>query len=289
MRTIEFNGLDRGNWIKTISNVANSKFHKDEEKIVLLKFVNIDTQKMESIHLVTLACLIEFLDGKNYSIRTDALAETGNFLFTILKFNEYWGDRKQNYTRANNDLILNLWRIVDEEKETHSLKVHNYLRQHFFKRKDLSAVKNSLDEVYCNIFDHADAKGNSFSFIKFDKENEKLHVAVCDFGKGISRTVREKFPNIETDAEALKKAMEDNFTIGSQDHNKGMGLGNIYRTCFDNDVLRIISNNGFLYAKNDIIQVRNNNFNFSGTLIYYEVSLSHFEDEEMKQIFNLDF
>ncbi|OAV64176.1 hypothetical protein Barb6_03361 [Bacteroidales bacterium Barb6] len=118
-----------------------------------------------------------------------------------------------------------LGRITDAEKEAHSQHIHNYLKHNFFIHKDLSAVKNSLDEVYYNVFDHAEAKGNAFSSIRYDADLKRLTVAVCDFGIGIARKVQKKCPDITSDVEAIKKAMEDKFTTQSQQHNKGMGLG----------------------------------------------------------------
>jgi len=170
----------------------------------------------------------------------------------------------------------------------YSQNVHDYLRRQFFKHKDLSAVKNSLDEVFQNIFDHADAKGNAFSFLKFDHDENKLHVAVCDFGIGIAYKVKEVCPEFERDCDAIEKAIQDMFTTRSQTHNMGMGLGNIRMTCTDDDALRIISNNGIFLAKRNLSRKGELGFEFPGTLIYYELSLDHFEDEEFIKTFELE-
>lgn len=238
--------------------------------------------KITPTHIVSLACLTEALSQCNYKILLQAEDDNpvSGFLWKILQFEKYWNN-KQNYVQARDSNIFNLWRIVDEEKEVHSRRIHDYLKQHFFQNKDLSAVQNSLDEAYYNIFDHAEAHGNAFSLIKYDKTSEKLYVAVCDFGIGIARSVRNNLPRIASDADALCKAMEYNFTTGSQAHNKGMGLGNIKDTCTEEDILGIISNRGVLLAKQDNIRAYENHYSFPGTLIYFELSLSHFEDEEI--------
>ena len=79
--------------------------------------------------------------------------------------------------------------------------------------------------------------------------------------------------------------MEDKFTTHSSSHNAGMGLGNIRNACTDEDALTIISNNGSLYADREKIVAEATDYNFKGTLIYYKLSLSHFEDEEIIDTF----
>ena len=82
--------------------------------------------------------------------------------------------------------------------------------------------------------------------------------------------------------------MKDRFTIQSKTHNRGLGLGNIRTACTEEDALRIISNRGFLITRRNEINKREINFNFPGTLIFYDLTLSHFEDEEIIANFELD-
>ncbi len=285
---IVFDTLDRGRWIKTISDaISQLRLRLDDRLGIDLKSA-IDIAKFEAVHFVTLACLIEHYDrvGAEVGLMCEGNAPARKLLFDTLQMYKYWVD-KDNYAEAQDSTILNLWRIKNEEKEAHSQRVHDFLKCGFFRNKDFSAVKNSLDEVYYNIFDHAESEGNAFSFIKYDENEHKLYVAACDFGMGIATKVRIYFPEIPTDHEAIEKAMEDTFTTRSRSHNAGMGLGNIRNACTDRDALRIVSNNGFLYANRESISSRATDFNFKGTLIYYELSLSHFEDEEI--IANFEF
>ncbi len=161
------------------------------------------------------------------------------------------------------------------------------MERQFFKGKDLTVVKESLAEIFYNIFDHAEADGNAFSFIKYDEKTRKLHVAICDFGIGIARSIRSYFPDIKSDEEAIEKAMKDNVTVKSRPHNKGMGLGNIINAISEDDKLRIISNGGMVYASGNFRKTFQTGFNFTGTLIYYEISLSHFPDLEINATFEL--
>jgi anti-sigma regulatory factor (Ser/Thr protein kinase) len=285
---IEFTSSDRGEWIRLIHDYTINITAAESKDIVDLVFNRIEICDIEPVHLVTLACMIELFVKNGYSVVvSNADSPIGMYLFDTLQFSKYWMENKNYVPVSGVDSILNLWRLVDGEKENYSQMVHDYLQGRFFKNKDLSAVKNSLLEAYYNISDHAEADGNAFSFIKFDETTRKLHVAICDFGKGIASTVRAKLPEIGNDAMALEKAMEDLFTVGSQGHNMGWGLGNIRRTCMDKDVLRIVSNRGFLYSNSDFIHVRENNNIINGTLIYYELSLDHFDDLEIIPNFEL--
>ncbi len=287
MKRIHFDTTDRNRWLKIISE-AESTYRNCTDEQIFFNFDGINgIDKITPIHIVSLACLIESLVGRAAHVfienRTNPVSR---YLGEMLRFQEYWAGR-QNFVQAQDSTIFNLWRIKDEEKELHSRRVYDYLKQNFFRHKDLSAVQNSLDEAYYNIFDHAQAANNAFSFIQFDEQTEKLHVAICDFGMGIARSVRTAFPAISNDALALAKAMEYRFTTGTQVHNMGMGLGNIKDTCTDDDILGIISNQGCLFAKRENIRTYENPFCFPGTLIYYGLSLSHFDDEEIIDNFTL--
>ncbi len=273
-----FHSADKLSWLRDVSNYASLCYEQGD--VVSMHFSQIsEINKLTPIHIVTLACLIDFLDRKGVGVTIKNDNEVASFLCSELRLREYWAGKK-NYVPASRDTVFNLWRIIDNQKEVYSCLIHDYLKKEFFHNKDLGAVKNSIDEVCYNIFDHANAQDNAFSFVKFDAQTEKLFVAVCDFGIGISASVKNA-TNIVDDCLALHKAMEYKFTVGSRQHNQGMGLGNILETCFDGDELCIVCNHAILKADTDKINVEKNDFFFPGTLIFYELSLSHFEDEEI--------
>ena len=270
-------------WLPMVSLLSEHDFTDKDE--VYFDFSEIPLSDITPVHIVTFACLIEHI--KSYGTNVLALqTEVSRYFWNDLNFRDYWTGGL-NFVRTSKDNVLNLWRIVDAEKETHSINVRDYLKQHFFKHKDLSAVKNSLDEAYYNIFDHAIADGNAFSFIRFDENTEKLFVAVCDFGVGIATLVKPFMPKGIDDSAAIIKAMERAFTTKSQAHNRGYGLDNIISTCTENDEFCIIANRGQVIVKNNNINSSELDYYFPGTVIYYELSLSHFPDEEDMAEFTL--
>lgn len=168
---------------------------------------------------------------------------------------EWW----KNHVDSVSDNIFNLWRIIETEKDLYAKNVERYFKNNFFKGKDLSVISLSMIEAYYNVFDHAEANGNAFSLIKYDKDSELLHVAVCDFGKGIAKSVRDFTPDITNDKDALLKSIEADFTVGSKSHNKGKGLDNIL-SC--SSVVRIFCNNALLLKSDAGIRIFDVDFHF---------------------------
>lgn len=208
-----------------------------------------------------------------------------NYIYNELSFYEYWNKGK-NYVEAKTSRnVFNLWRIVESEKDLYAKKVEDYFKKRYFQNKDLSAISVSLVEAYYNVFDHAMANGNAFSLIQYDEDSSKLFVAISDFGKGISRTVRDYNTNICSDCDAILKAIEDRFTIQSTVRNKGFGLSNILAPT---EEARIFSGNGLVYKSIDgSIRGYESDFSYPGTLIYYEIDLSKMETEELMEEFTL--
>ena len=281
----KFSSIDRTEWLRSICEVRKLDLSNEEGITFELDDIPMDSIKPE--HLVTFACLIDELKNKKGVPRASIQGgETGAGIMETFNLPDYWGGGK-NYSRSKRATVLNLQRVIKEEKDFHAINVANYLRNTFFQKKDLSPVSSSLTEAYYNIFDHANADGNAFSMLEFDETKKELHVAICDFGIGIARSVKDFLNEDISDIEALEKALEDNFTIRSTIHNSGQGLGNILSSCTDKDYLWIICNSAAVAANSSSRRFRKLDFEFVGTLIFYSMSLSHFDDEEVLDEFDL--
>ena len=110
-------------------------------------------------------------------------------------------------------------------------------------------------------------------------------IAVSDFGKGIARSIRENAPEIESDSIAIEKAIQDNYTVKSQKHNRGLGLGNIL-SC--TKTTRILCNSVLLVSNNYSKKIFHNDFEYPGTIIYFEIDLNSLEQEEYLTSFQLN-
>lgn len=286
---ITFPSLNRGEWLRVISEATYATDIDPLDKVIVDITCVKSIEELQAVHITTLACLIEDLRNRGRCSSLDLRTETDtimNFFIDELGIQRYFM-QNENFVETETETIFNLWRINDAEKETRSYQIAEYLEKRFFQNKDLSAVQLSIVEAYYNIFDHADANGNAWSYMVFDKAKQKLYVAICDFGTGIANKVREHVPTITSDADAIEKAMEERFTTQSREHNGGRGLGSIRYACTEDDVLRILSQTGLLFVKRDAIRKYTSNFLFPGTLIYYELSLEHFEDKEIIDTFEL--
>lgn len=283
--TIFFDSLAKEDWLRKIS-FERGRYDKGlfKNQIVLEFSPTLKAEDFEPIHLVTLACLIHFLDENEHRIYiASANDSVRNMLFNDLRFQDYWSGEGVNHVDSDNNNIFNLWRIVENEKDLYAKGVEKYFKC-LFKNKDLSVISLSLIEAYYNVFDHAEANGNAFSLIKYEEDKNKLHVAICDFGKGIAKSVRDFTPSIPSDKDALEKSIETDFTVRSKMHNKGKGMDNIL-SC--SNVIRIFCNNALLLKSDENIKLYDIDFHFYGTLIYLEIDLSAAEDEEILEEFEL--
>lgn len=280
-----FHSSKRVEWLLRVMEIRAKGY--DAGDTVKLFFADIEVEDLLPEHITSLACLVEYLFRRHVNVIIDSRTPCGEFLCYELRLREYWGNR-QDYFPARNDTILNLWHVRGEQAEEHARRITSYLKNATSKKKDLSAVTNSLHEAYYNILDHSHADENAFSMISYNKNTQVLHVAVCDFGIGVASSVRQFDPCINDDKQALMRACEVNFTVKSAAHNAGMGLDNIRRVCTEYDAVWLISNTAALRMTGSQMRATDLDFEFKGCLLAYSVSLSHFEDEEMLDDFNWD-
>jgi len=286
---IIFTSTERIDWLNVITSeyerlgklVGTPSLHK-----ICIDFAEgICPNDIKPFHLVTLACLINYLkdSGLDVSILENN-KRISHYIYYDLGFSEYWSKGKNHVEASEHDRIFNLWRIVESEKDLYAKQVENYLRKTYFKDRDLSAVSVGLVEAYYNVFDHAQANGNAFSIIQFDEKTSLLQVAISDFGIGIAKSVCDYDKSVTNDKDAIRKALEDNFTVKSTKRNRGMGLGYILAPAQE---ARIFSHKGLVYKHDSVIEEFDSDMFYPGTLIYYEIDLSRMEIEEVMNEFDL--
>lgn len=286
MTSLIFNSTNKDFWLSKIMEYKEC-VHKVDCEGVVLTFPNIDVKDLSPVHIVSLACLIEYISRSNISIRVDNKTAVGDYIYKTLKFREYWAGG-QDHSHVEDENILNLWRLKEEQMEIYGKEVTNYLKNKFQSDKDLSSVKVSITEAFYNVCDHAYANKNAFSFIQFDPDKQILQIAVCDFGIGIGNSVRTVLPDA-SDEEALRKAIEPKFTVKSRMHNSGMGLDSIRGSSTEDQNMLILSNRAFLMTKGDSVRTKKLDFEFRGTLVYYKINLNHYEVPETLDILDFDY
>lgn len=282
---IKFNSAGKYEWLKQVCEIHSAYALPMPNSDIVLDFSSdITSSQLEPLHLVTLACLIEYLFSRGHKVYMSRRhKELHNYIFNDLNFSAYWSGGKNHVNAKVSGDIFNLWRIVETEKDLYAKNVEIYLNNTYFADKDLSAINVSLVEAFYNVFDHAKAKNNAFSLLKYDKEKNKLLVAIADFGIGIARSVRNFKRDIESDMDAICWAIQDHSTVKSTEHNKGLGMGNILASASS---ARIFSGNGLVVINAGQHKTYEINFKFPGTIIYLDVDLSTFEDMEILESFN---
>ena len=288
MVDIIFTSLDRMRWIREISSHLDmfAKYnHKIDIRIIFDSALK--SEDVNPVHLVTLACMIEYIARRNGHVSMDTKSDVANMIYEKLRFHEYWKGGK-NYAETELGHIFNIWRIDDNKKEVYSKNVEEYFQRSMFKGKDLSPISITMNEAFYNVFDHAEADGNAFSCIQYEQETTKLMIAICDLGKGIARSVTDFDPSISSDVEALRRSIDIDFTVRSRDHNRGWGLSNILECA---EWARIISNGAILIKSkgNDNIRVMKYDPCFNGTLVFVDMYLEKTEDIGVWDSYDLNF
>lgn len=272
-----FESLDRHEWFCNICRIRNLHCDSSSDSITFDFGDDIKIDSFRPEHLVTYACLIHCLiENGNRVLQGTNNSEVAQYIYDDLGLKNYF-TLGSNHVASKDPTIFNLWRIKESEIETYSPRVSSYFKQNMFGGKDLSPVQESLVESYYNVFDHAEAKGNAFSLVQYVKDEERIHIAIADFGKGIPASVMNFDPSIVDDLSALKKAVEFRFTVGSRVHNSGRGLNNILDLSSNT---HIISGSAMVCKKDNEIHSYSLDFCFSGTLIYYDIDVNLLEDDD---------
>lgn len=280
---ISFDSIDRELWVEVIVENVENIIPNDLQKgdyisINLKKGVTVD--KLEPIHIVLIACLIEHLHIIGYKVLIKSHHnDVDNFFYKKLRIREYFEDKGTSYIESDDDKILNLWKIVDNEAMMRSVSITNYLNSKYFVDYDMSGFKNALDEVYANVADHSESNGNAYSYIHYDAMRRKICVAVCDFGLGIARTLRNAYPTKYTsDSQALRDSINYGISAKTNVRNRGFGLDSIVSSLSFEDKFRMVSNGALLrcIGGKEEIEIYSLDFDFSGSLIYFEISTESF-------------
>lgn len=281
INTILIPSINRGQWIELACSRKNIPPPNQIPDEICIRFEEgIRPRFLEAFHMVILSCLIDELKTKGYLIYIQAENELYNFLFSDINIKAYWSSDPVPHVDCPDISNLNIWRIDERHKDNYAVSVSQYLQRHF-KGKDVSFISTALNELYYNVFDHANANGNAFSYIHFDKERNRIYVAVCDFGVGVAKTLRDKHPEFKDDEIALRESIKAGVSANTTSHNRGYGLDVICSSLEVGDSFRMISNNAFLYLYNNEVKTFNmKDLHFNGTLIYFDFSTKNFGSEE---------
>lgn len=133
---------------------------------------------------------------------------------------------------------------------------------------DLSNIQVSLEEIFNNVIDHSTVKQACIAAQYYPKI-EKIKICVSDFGVGIPKTLKDKFPDFD-DSKILVEASKHGVSSFSSPGNRGAGIDNIIKSItYDNlGVVHLQSNHGILNVSCDRMESSLSEFYYPGT--FYE-------------------
>ncbi|MBQ7942348.1 MAG: hypothetical protein IJ328_08100 [Muribaculaceae bacterium] len=276
---------NRSYWIKSINSIHQQVMHiSNIDEVHIILHDNIYPDDFEPWHIVSLACTLDLVHKIAHKMQLFANQKTIEFLDKDLHLQMYFYE--QSHINAKSRNILNLWQIKSDETLFYSNELSRYLKQEYFSGRDISMLKIMLDELYANVADHSKAEGIAYSYINYNEKKRIISVAFCDFGIGIPTSLKQANLHPENSRFYIEHATKCGVSARTNIHNAGFGLATVL-DCMQgsNHYLRIISNNEMFYHLNNNNEIVEKtfplNFNFAGTLIYYNIDISQFENEEV--------
>ncbi len=85
---IHFDSANRKRWLKTIESIVNEYRNLDKGRKIILSFSNsISVTDIEPVHLVTLACVIQYLFSKGHTVYMSSdKSAINNYIYNDLNF-----------------------------------------------------------------------------------------------------------------------------------------------------------------------------------------------------------
>lgn len=121
------------------------------------------------------------------------------------------------------------------------------MRQTGISDESAEYLRLCVNEVTQNIEDHAESPIGGVFCARYMKVSSEVRVAIVDRGIGIATSLRRRYPNISSGAEALSRVIAGGYTTRSRPNNAGLGLSHLWNSVgrLKGSVL-IISEDGLL-------------------------------------------
>lgn len=152
-----------------------------------------------------------------------------------------------------------------------------------------------VNELLYNTIEHGKNELNLPSFLQFfwNSQTEEMYLVLADIGVGIRKHLRQTYPNLVTDSEAILHAIKPQVsgTFGRENtsyetkNNAGVGLffsSNIAQRL--NADMFIVSGNGFVHISPTEIISKELNHQWKGTFVYVKIKLGLIEDLNLQKM-----
>jgi hypothetical protein len=211
-------------WLRFINDSRPNV--KSYTKRDLIKFDLTNTGVIQPHQITSLGCLIEEYVNKGalVEILIKKKTSTGKFI-TGTMFAKFW---KKHFDRniclaGGLKNIIPIWKYSKEKIDAYANLILAFYSAHAIKGKDLTPLRLTVVEALNNIDDHSNSSVGGFIYTQYYPNSHELIISICDFGIGIPKKVQAFYKSNSlgkiSDTDALKKAMELNFTTGSMPYN----------------------------------------------------------------------
>ena len=144
-------------------------------------------------------------------------------------------------------------------------------------RNDFAAFEWSINELTDNVLTHSESEVGGFVQVSTFQKNKKIvEFVVSDAGIGIPGSLRESFPDMLTDTEALDKAIREGVTR-DKSVGQGNGLFGSWQICSHcNGNFRVDSGHArLIQSKKSGLHVHNHKIPYSGTVIVASIDFTN--------------
>lgn len=292
VRRIVHRGYDTLN--ETMHFLNENMLRNLDESMYAPKRVQVDFSQCEYVepyHIAPLACMVhEYLEA-GFSIEVCGLREGLQKYFQESGFLDFCGGFYQNdlFPTPRDKNTLPLWRIMDGAHNAYPQLAQSYFESNGLTGKDLQPLNSALGEMMNNVFDHSRCKIPGYTFTQFHPKRKVLCTCVCDLGCTIPISINDYLssqglPKVSS-IEALKKALERNFSSHTQPHNRGLGLDTLATSVRALHGNFIIASGSVVFTNMEAVgeELYNLEDNFPGTMVVIMLSTDHLEVKEEEQ------
>ena len=272
-----FDSPEKEEWLAGIQHIRETYCAPNWIRVILDGKIN--RSNFTCFHFVTFSCIVDMCSKAGGKVILNALdTELHQYIINDVRLRKYWRDEEETVFTEPEQKPFNLWRIDEKYYANYSMALNRYFERTYFEGKDLTGLNNCVAELFQNILDHAQARGNAFFAIYYHEEKKEIEIAICDFGVGIPYTLRDQYPD---SLNALQRSLLPGVSARTHKHNRGYGLDNIVSAMTPKDTLRIISDDAFLSKSQNKEEVVKLPYEFKGTLIDFTISTDSFDDLEI--------
>lgn len=192
-------------------------------------------------------------------------------LFRAVNWAYYLSPRQFEKSESTHDrhLITTNFKTAEEQKKAVDDLMEVILRNMELPRDIISGLEWSINELTDNVLNHSESKVGGFVQATTYPKEGIIAFAVADAGRGILNSLREGFPTLRTDIQAMGEAVKMGVTRNPE-KGQGNGLaGSLRVTTMSNGSFEITSGIGKLVSTADDTQkhIRKELQKYEGTIV----------------------